>query len=100
MKLYLTSIVLALTASANVTFAQIRANNAISTNITGQSVFLDASANGFTNAANNGKGIAFPRTDLTVFTFATPTTSNFNFPTAYDGMIVYNSKSGTTPVSG
>ncbi|WP_288436374.1 hypothetical protein [uncultured Chryseobacterium sp.] len=100
MKLYLTSIVLALTASANVTFAQIRANNAISTNITGQSVFLDASANGFTTSANNGKGIAFPRTDLTTFTFATPTTSNFNFPTAYDGMIVYNSKSGTTPATG
>ncbi|WP_106914919.1 hypothetical protein [Chryseobacterium aurantiacum] len=100
MKLYLTSIILALTASANVTFAQLRANNAISTNITGQSVFLDASANGFSTSANNGKGIAFPRTDLTTFTFATTTTSNFNFPTAYDGMIVYNSKAGNTPGTG
>ncbi|BFO64524.1 hypothetical protein NK356_10975 [Chryseobacterium sp. S0630] len=100
MKLYLTSIVLALTASANVAFAQLRANNAISTNITGQSAFIDASANGFSNGANNGKGLAFPRTDLTVFTFVTGTTSNFNFPTAYDGMVVYNSKTGTTPATG
>ncbi|MGL6126314.1 hypothetical protein BBI01_10950 [Chryseobacterium artocarpi] len=100
MKLYLTSIVLAITASVNVTFAQLRANNAISTNIAGQSAFLDASANGFSNGANNGKGLAFPRTDLTVFTFATATTSNFNFPTAYDGMIVYNTKAGSTPTTG
>jgi len=100
MKIYFTSIILGLVATTNVAFAQIRANNAISTNITSQSAFLDASANGFTTTLNNGKGIAFPRTDLTAFTFATQTGSNFNFPTAYDGMIVYNSTAGTTPTSG
>lgn len=100
MKIYLTSIVLALVASTNVAFAQIRANNAISTNISAQSAFLDASANGFSTSINNGKGIAFPRTDLTIFTFATPSGSNFNFPTAYDGMIVYNSATGSTPAAG
>ena len=100
MKIYLTSIVIALVASTNVSFAQIRSNNVISSNIATQSVFLDASANGFTNHVNSGKGLAFPRTNLTTFTFATPTTSNFNFPTAYDGMIIYNTATGTTPASG
>ncbi|WP_306619088.1 hypothetical protein [Chryseobacterium ginsenosidimutans] len=37
---------------------------------------------------------------MTTFTFATQSGSNFNFPTAYDGMIVYNSATGTTPASG
>ncbi|KFF18024.1 hypothetical protein [Chryseobacterium sp. JM1] len=100
MKIYLKSVLLALVAASSTTFAQVRSNGTVSATIATQSVFLDASANGFTTSANNGKGIAFPRTNLTSFTFATPVTSALNFPTAYDGMIVYNSVAGTTPASG
>ncbi|MGE8537286.1 MAG: hypothetical protein ACN6OJ_22110 [Chryseobacterium sp.] len=83
------------------TNAQVRTNGFASGNIQGQGVFLDASGStgGFTDSVNNGKGLVFPRTDLTTFTFATPVTDEDNFPTAYDGMIVFNSASGTT-VSG
>ncbi|WP_131707550.1 hypothetical protein [Chryseobacterium angstadtii] len=91
---------LALVAASSTTFAQVRSNGTVSATIATQSAFLDASANGFTTSANNGKGIAFPRTNLTTFTFATPVTSALNFPTAYDGMIVYNSVAGTTPATG
>lgn len=100
MKIYLKSVLLTLVAASSTTFAQVRSNGTVSATIATQSVFLDASANGFTTSANNGKGIAFPRTNLTSFTFATPVTSALNFPTAYDGMIVYNSVAGTTPSSG
>ncbi|MFP8893538.1 MULTISPECIES: hypothetical protein [Chryseobacterium] len=77
-----------------------RSNGTVSATVATQSVFLDASANGFTTSTSNGKGLAFPRTNLTTFTFVTPVTSALNFPTAYDGMIVYNSTAGTTPATG
>jgi len=80
-------------------FGQIRTNNQVSGNIVGSAAFLDASSNVFSNSINNGKGLAFPRTDLTTFTFAAD--GNFiSFPTYYDGMVVYNTASGTTPASG
>ncbi|NIF04305.1 hypothetical protein F3J23_02530 [Chryseobacterium sp. Tr-659] len=100
MKIYLTSALFAIVAVSTTAFAQLRSNNTISATVATQSVFLDASANGFTTSANNGKGLAFPRTNLTTFTFVTPVTSALNFPTAYDGMIVYNSTAGTTPATG
>ncbi|PKF74319.1 hypothetical protein [Chryseobacterium sp. PMSZPI] len=100
MKFYITTILLAVVSISNTTFAQIRSNNAISATVAGQSVFLDASANGFSGSTNLGKGISFPRTDLTTFTFATPNTGALNFPTGYDGMIVYNTATGNTPATG
>lgn len=99
MKLYITTILLAIVSVTSNSFAQMRSNNTVSATVGGQSVFLDASANGFTTTANIGKGISFPRTNLTTFTFVTPTTGALNFPTAYDGMIVYNTTPGTTPAS-
>ncbi|MCE4066117.1 hypothetical protein [Chryseobacterium gleum] len=83
------------------TNAQVRTNGFASGNIAGQGAFLDASGStgGFTDSVNDGKGLVFPRTNLTTFTFATPVTDEDNFPTAYDGMIVYNTATGTT-VSG
>ncbi|UOU96730.1 hypothetical protein MUU74_09505 [Chryseobacterium daecheongense] len=99
MKNYITSI-LFIVASTNCIFAQIRSNNAISNTIPAQSAFLDAGTGTFSSSTNNGKGLVFPRTNLTTFTFVTPTTSALNFNTAYDGMIVYNTATGTTPASG
>ncbi len=56
------------------------------------SAFIDASSNVANNGTvGTGKGIVFPRVDLTTFTFVAGTTGiSNNFPTRYDGMIVYN----------
>jgi hypothetical protein len=83
------------------TNAQLRSNGFASGNIQSQSAFLDASGiqGGFNDSTNDGKGLVFPRTNLTTFTFATPVTDEDNFPTAYDGMIVYNIGTGNS-VSG
>ncbi|CAI8743090.1 hypothetical protein [Chryseobacterium sp. IT-36CA2] len=78
--------------------AQIKTNNTINATIGGESVYLDASS--FPASNSLGKGLAFPRTNLTNFTFTTQVTNGLKFPTAYDGMIVYNSVAGTTPASG
>ncbi|MNE29639.1 hypothetical protein D3C80_1231290 [compost metagenome] len=84
---------LALAMYSGITNAQIKTNNAASATIIGESVFLDASS--FTSA-NIGKGLNFPRTNLTTFTFVSGTTSALKFPTAYDGLVVYNTGTGTT----
>lgn len=78
--------------------AQIKTNNTINATIGGESVYLDASS--FPSSNNLGKGLSVPRTNLTTFTFVTPVTNALKFPTAYDGMIVYNSVAGTTPATG
>jgi len=88
--------VLCFTFITTMAFSQIRINNPTSNTVTGESVFIDASASTFSNSVNNGKGIAFPRTDLTRFQFVND--GNFlSFPTRYDGMLLYNSGTGTTP---
>lgn len=98
MKNYITSILIIVASTGNY-FAQIRTNNTVSNTVSGQSVFLDAGTGTFSSSTNNGKGLGFPRTNLTTFTFATPTTSALNFNTGYDGMVVYNTTSGTTPAA-
>jgi hypothetical protein len=83
----------------SVSFGQIRTFNTTSATVSGQSVFLDASAGGFSNSENRGKGLAFPRTDLTTFTFVSQ--GNFlGFPTGYDGMLIYNTATGISTVGG
>ena len=102
MKLILSIFILTIGSLSSLMFGQIRTNNATAATIVGQSAFLDASATSFSQNSNtsNGKGLVFPRTNLTTFSFATPTTSFGSFPTVYDGMIVYNTASGTTPTTG
>lgn len=73
----------------------IRSNGQIDATIISQSAFLDASANTFSNSIRTGKGLAFPRTDLTTFQFVSDG-NIFSFPTRYDGMIVYNTATGVT----
>lgn len=78
---------------------QIKTGSNISNTIANENPFLDVSeySDGFAN--NIGKGLVFPRTDLTTWTFKTDNLDGISFPTAFDGMIVYNTGSGST-VSG
>lgn len=100
MKLYIKTILFSAVVASASSFAQIKSNNVISNTIPGQSAFLDASAPLFNGSTSNGKGIVFPRTNLTTFVFTTQTTNAGVFPTAYDGMIVFNSTAGNTPATG
>ena len=96
-KLY---IILALLMTSSTLVAQIRSNNPVNASIGGHSAFMDASANLFSNSINSGKGIAFPSTDLTTFTFNPSSGSASSYPTAFHGFIVFNTATGTTPSSG
>ena len=59
--------------------------------------FFDASTS-FNGTTNKGKGLVFPQTDLTAFTFITTALDGTTFPSAFDGMIVYNIGTGKTVV--
>jgi hypothetical protein len=94
-----------LTFSLLLTFsteAQVRiVNNIINTAASGSSAFMDGSSNTATNSTTNqGKGLLFPRTNLTTFTafggsgIGVPN----NYPGRYDGFIVYNT--ATSGVAG
>ena len=69
----------------------------LSPTISAESVFLDASA--YSDVGDNlARGLVFPRTSLTAFTFVNEGSSFGNFPTGYDGMVVYNT--ATSGVAG
>lgn len=76
-------------------FSQVQFNRNTQNTITDQNPFLDASTY-FPDANSVGKGLAFPRTDLTAWTFDMSTVDGINFPTSFDGMIVYNTGTGLT----
>jgi hypothetical protein len=81
---------------AILTQAQIRVlNNPDNIPMTNSPAFVDASSNRTVNlSANLGKGLVFPRVDLSTFTLlGTGYGANTNFPTYLDGMIVYNTAS-------
>lgn len=79
--------------------AQIRiSNNATVLAAANSSAFIDASSNPTYNTSTNaGKGLLFPAVDLSTFTnfgiAGVPGGGN-NYPTFYDGMIVYNTNVG------
>jgi hypothetical protein len=75
--------------------AQALSNGAIANTFPNENIFLDASTNN-SAAINDGKGLLFPTTDLTAFTFKVASLDGINFPTAYDGMIVFNIGVGNT----
>ncbi|MGI9581178.1 hypothetical protein ACR1PO_08175 [Chryseobacterium sp. RRHN12] len=82
-------------ASGTLVSAQVLSNGAIANQFPNENVFLDASTNN--NATvSDGKGLLFPSTDLTQFTFKTASLDGINFPSAYDGMVVYNTATGNT----
>lgn len=81
--------------TGTVSLAQIRmtGTNVSSVN---SSAFIDGSSNTSNNSTvGTGKGLVFPRVDLSTFAFVSGTTGiSNNFPSRYDGMIVYNTKDG------
>lgn len=69
-------------------------NGSINTN----TAFLDASSSVAWNGSNNnGKGLVFPRTDLVAMTALAAPVNGIatSYPTRLDGMIVYNTATGT-----
>ncbi|MGH1519216.1 hypothetical protein [Chryseobacterium sp. JK1] len=94
--------VILMTAGASLTFAQVRiVNNTSNTAVNNMSAFIDASSNSTANGTSNvGKGLIFPRTDLTTFTAfsGAPAGIATSFPTRFDGMVVYNT--ATSGVAG
>lgn len=87
-----------LLSAVNFSFAQVRiVNSATNTAVNGSSAFIDGSSNSTTNSTPNvGKGLIFPRTDLTNFTAfgGSPVGIATSFPSRFDGMIVYNTATG------
>ncbi|MDD3876501.1 MAG: hypothetical protein PHT69_07750 [Bacteroidales bacterium] len=81
------------------TVAQVLTGNPVQSAIPNQNPFFDASTNhdpSVTFENNNNKGLVFPRTDLTQWEFKTDLLDGSMFPTAFDGMIVYNVGTGST----
>ena len=82
-------------------FGQIQVqNDPASGNIIAENPFFDASSYDLSiDASSTGKGMVFPRADLTtwVFNIANLYSGSPYFITAFDGMIVYNSGTGNTP---
>ncbi|MFZ4929988.1 hypothetical protein [Chryseobacterium sp. Mn2064] len=87
---------------ATVSYAQVRiVNSATNAGVGNMTAFIDASSNNTANGQPNvGKGLLFPRTDLTLLTAfgGGATGAPTSFPSRYDGMIVYNT--ATTGVAG
>ncbi|MBV7439855.1 hypothetical protein KRX57_00305 [Weeksellaceae bacterium TAE3-ERU29] len=84
--------------------AQVR-NNLIPANssINGTTAFLDASSYiPWNNTTNEGKGFVFPRTNLVNLTTLLAPVQGLpaSFPNRLDGMIVYNTESGTAAIGG
>ncbi|SIS78187.1 hypothetical protein SAMN05421786_10245 [Chryseobacterium ureilyticum] len=85
------------------TQAQIKANQTIANaSINSSTAFLDAASSVTWNGSSTlGKGMLFPRTDLTQLVL----TNNGGFlagnnPNRFDGIIVYNTATGNTPATG
>lgn len=83
--------------------AQNRLNVGLGGTVSNTSAFLDASSYAtWNNSSDNGKGLVFPRVDLTTFAAIKATISGIpnSFPNRFDGMIVYNSATGTAGIGG
>ncbi|MGQ2143390.1 hypothetical protein [Ornithobacterium rhinotracheale] len=66
-----------------------------------QTPTLDKSSNAFLDASENtegkpnvGRGLLFPQTDLSKFNLDKDAADGINYPTYFDGMIVYNTQEG------
>ena len=93
-------LILFLSVSAVVCSQEINTYGNTAPNSFGESVFMDLSLY-VTGGPNEARGITFARTDLTSFTFNTQVGDGFStFITGYDGTIIFNTATGTTPVTG
>jgi hypothetical protein len=83
--------------------AQMSITHPPAVDITNSNVFLDASKI-FSSAAgaenNIGKGIVIPSVDLINFEFIIEFVGSTESPSFYDGMLVYNSETGNTLITG
>lgn len=103
MKNYLKYIVaVSFLGTINTYQAQVRiVNSNVNTAVINMSPFIDASSSNIVNSSTNiGKGLLFPRTDLSTFNAfgGSPAGLPNSFPTRFDGMIVYNTS--TSGVAG
>jgi hypothetical protein len=81
----------------NFASAQISVPAASDVTITGGHEFIDASAYGSSGwRTNESKGLTFPQTDLKVWQFVTNLIGSSPTSTGFDGMIVYNTGTGST----
>jgi len=76
--------------------AQVKVQSAPDPIIANQNPFLDASSYTEGWGPSEAKGLLFPQVDLTSFELNAAVVDEFTFPTAYDGMIVYNIGTGNT----
>ncbi|WP_345992332.1 hypothetical protein AAEU33_09665 [Chryseobacterium sp. Chry.R1] len=76
--------------------AQLLSNGIITPALGDTNYFMDAS--NFEGLANKnyGRGLGFPRTDLTNFKFNTAAMEDETIVSEFDGMVVYNTASGKT----
>ncbi|AQY21912.1 hypothetical protein [Riemerella anatipestifer] len=76
-------------------YGQINTQSNLNPVINQENPFLDAS--GYNRSNNNiGKGLYFPKVDLTTWEFKISSINPGKFSTYFDGMIVYNSGTGKT----
>lgn len=89
-----------ITALSVFSFAGAQVNTPVNVTytISGEHAFLDASGFSKTGPGEWGKseakGLIFPQVDLTQFRFNADNVATTQFPTAFDGMIVYNIGTG------
>ena len=97
-------VLLSLLIVSSYSYGQIRiANNANNSSAANSSAFIDASSNTTYNTSSNvGKGLLFPRVDLSTFTAFSYSGAFIpnNYPNRFDGFIVYNTaESGVAGVA-
>ncbi|MGO4906365.1 hypothetical protein [Flavobacterium sp. W20_MBD1_R3] len=92
----ITAVLVVSTAS----FGQVRIGRSINNTVaSSSSAFIDASSNSSNNLSTNiGKGLIYPRMDLTTFASfsGSPVGIGTSYPSRFDGMIVYNIGTGNT----
>jgi len=89
--------------SLTTVFSQVRfANTTTNSAVASSSAFIDASSNTtFNGSTNIGKGLLFPQTDLTTFAsfnVTGPLGASTNYPSFFDGMVVYNTATGNSSI--
>jgi hypothetical protein len=85
------------------TYGQVKGNqNYNGSAVPNSSAFLDASVTNIINNAHRGKGMIYPRADLSTMNLTNQGTlyNAGNNPNRFDGMIVYNTKVGGVALSG
>ncbi|MDP9960219.1 hypothetical protein [Chryseobacterium lathyri] len=94
---------LAIAAFGSLINAQVNVNNNVQSSINNSNVGIDLSSSFSTEAGagpNVGKGVVIPSVNLVNFEFDLALADGVTFPTYFDGMLVYNSSTGTTLTTG